>query len=543
MSATLLTLVVFLPAAGALAIALLLGKERTNEIKWAANIILFVDFVLSLLLLRGFDFDTAELQGVTRFEWIPTIGVEYFTGIDGMSLALILLTTLLGTIACLSSWTYIGTRIKEYYVFLMILQTGMLGVFIAFDFFLFYMFWEIMLVPMYFLIAIWGGKNRMYAAIKLFLYTLAGSVLMLVSILALYFYNHSVTGEWTTNVLAYYQLSIPADLQWWAFLGFFLAFAIKVPMWPFHTWLPDAHVQAPTAGSVILAGVLLKMGTYGFVRFSLPILPQASIQFAPMIAILSIIAILYGGLVALMQKDWKSLVAYSSVSHMGFITLGIFALNPIGLQGGIIQMLNHGISTSGLFLVVGLMYERMHTREIAAFSGVGKVMPVFATLFAILAFSSMGLPGLGGFIGEFLILIGAFEWNPVYTYWAVWGIVLGAAYLLWLFQRVMFGEVKDDKIAALRDLNLREIATLLPLAVLAVWMGLAPNAVLKTIEPPVNAIIERVHPGYFDGSDITPPPLPSIPEPEMAADIEPEPAAEPLAASTQDPPESAPEGD
>jgi len=548
MSPTLLTLVVFLPALGALAIALLIGKERENEIKWAANIILFVDFVLSLLLLRGFNFDTAELQGVTRFEWIPTIGVEYFTGIDGMSLALILLTTLLGTIACLSSWTYIGTRIKEYYVYLMILQTGMLGVFFAFDFFLFYMFWEIMLVPMYFLIAIWGGKNRMYAAIKLFLYTLAGSVLMLVSILALYFYNHSVTGEWTTNVLAYYQLSIPADLQWWAFLGFFLAFAIKVPMWPFHTWLPDAHVQAPTAGSVILAGVLLKMGTYGFVRFSLPILPEASIQFAPMIAILSIIAIIYGGLVALMQKDWKSLVAYSSVSHMGFITLGIFALNPIGLQGSVIQMLNHGVSTSGLFLVVGLMYERMHTREISAFSGVGKVMPVFATLFAIMALSSMGLPGLNGFIGEFLILIGSFEWNPVYTYWAVWGIVLGAAYLLWLFQRVMFGEVKDDKIAALSDLNLREIATLLPLAVLAVWMGLAPNAVLKTIEPPVNAIIERVRPGYFEGSDITPPPLPSIPGPEIAADTEPEPAAEPLAALTESLPqdlqaETSPEGD
>jgi len=548
MSPTLLTLVVFLPALGALAIALLFGKERENEIRWAANIILFADFILSLFLLRGFDFDTTELQGVTRLEWIPTIGVEYFTGIDGISLTLILLTTMLGTIACLSSSTYIGTRIKEYYVYLMILQTGMLGVFLAFDFFLFYMFWEIMLVPMYFLIAIWGGKNRMYAAIKLFLYTLAGSVLMLVSILALYFYNHSVTGEWTTNVLAYYQLSIPADLQWWAFLGFFLAFAIKVPMWPFHTWLPDAHVQAPTAGSVILAGVLLKMGTYGFVRFSLPILPEASIQFAPMIAILSIIAIIYGGLVALMQKDWKSLVAYSSVSHMGFITLGIFALNPIGLQGSVIQMLNHGVSTSGLFLVVGLMYERMHTREISAFSGVGKVMPVFATLFAIMALSSMGLPGLNGFIGEFLILIGSFEWNPVYTYWAVWGIVLGAAYLLWLFQRVMFGEVKDDKIAALSDLNLREIATLLPLAVLAVWMGLAPNAVLKTIEPPVNAIIERVRPGYFEGSDITPPPLPSIPGPEIAADTEPEPAAEPLAALTESLPqdlqaETSPEGD
>jgi NADH-quinone oxidoreductase subunit M len=522
-------LVVYLPALGALAIALLMGKERETEIKWVANIVLFVDFLLSLFLLRGFDFSTAELQGVTRFDWIPTIGVEYFTGIDGISLSLILLTTLLGTIACLSSWTYIGKRIKEYYVYLMILQTGMLGVFIAFDFFLFYMFWEIMLVPMYFLVGIWGGENRMYAAIKLFLYTLAGSVLMLVGILALYFYNHSVTGEWTTNVLAYYQLTIPGDLQWWIFLGFFLAFAIKVPMWPFHTWLPDAHVQAPTAGSVILAGVLLKMGTYGFVRFSLPVLPEASIEFAPMIAVLSIIAILYGALVALMQKDWKSLVAYSSVSHMGFITLGIFALNPIGLQGGIIQMLNHGVSTSGLFLVVGLIYERMHTREIARFSGLGKVMPVFATLFAVMALSSMGLPGLNGFIGEFLILIGAFEWNPVYTYWAVWGIVLAAAYLLWLFQRVILGEVKDDEIAALKDLNFREAMTLIPLAILAVWMGLYPTPILKALEPPVNAIVARVDPDYFEGSDIVPPPLPSIPE-ASTAELEPETDPEPLAA-------------
>ncbi len=505
----LLNLVVFLPALGALAIALLLGKERASEIRWAANIIVLVDFLASLLLLRGFDFGTAELQYVTRLSWIPSIGVEYFTGIDGISLTLILLTTLLGSIALLSSWTYITSRIKEYYIFLLLLQTGMLGVFISFDFFLFYIFWEVMLVPMYFLIGIWGGKNRLYAAIKFFLYTLAGSVLMLVAILALYFYNHSVTGEWTLNVLSYYQLSIPPDLQWWVFLGLFFAFAIKVPMWPFHTWLPDAHVQAPTAGSVILAGVLLKMGTYGFIRFSLPILPDASLQFAPFIAVLSIIAILYGALVALMQKDWKSLVAYSSVSHMGFITLGIFALNPLGLQGGLFQMLAHGVSTGGLFLIVGLAYERTHTREIAAYGGLGQVMPVFATLFAILALSSMGLPGLNGFIGEFLILIGSFEWNPVYTYWAVWGIVLAAAYLLWLYQRVMFGELKSDKLAALQDLNLREVMTLLPLALLAVWMGLYPQPLLRTLEPPVNAIIERVHPGYFAGTDVSPPALPS----------------------------------
>ena len=529
MSGNLLTLVVFLPAVGALAITLLIGKERDNAIKWTANIVLLVDLLLSLRLLHGFDFGTAELQHVTRSPWIPSIGVEYFTGIDGISLCLILLTTLLGSIACLSSWNYITTRNKEYYVYLLVLQTGMLGVFIAFDFFLFYIFWEVMLVPMYFLIGIWGGNNRLYAAIKFFLYTLAGSVLMLVGILTLYFYNHSVTGEWSTNILAYYQLSVPADMQWWVFLGFFLAFAIKVPMWPFHTWLPDAHVQAPTAGSVILAGVLLKMGTYGFVRLSLPIMPEASIRFAPMIAVLSIIAIIYGALVALMQKDWKSLVAYSSVSHMGFITLGIFALNPIGLQGSVLQMLNHGVSTGGLFLIVGLIYERTHTREIAAFSGLAKVMPVFTVLFAIIMLSSMGLPGLNGFVGEFLILIGAFEWNPVYAYWSVWGIVLAAAYLLWLFQRVMFGEVKDDKIAGLNDLSLREVTTLVPLVLLAVWMGLYPTPVLNTLEPPVNAIVERVKPGYFEGSGIPTPALPSLEALRMSDGIDPARIEEPVA--------------
>jgi NADH-quinone oxidoreductase subunit M len=528
MNGTLLNLVVFLPALGAVAIALLIGKRREREIKWAANLILAADFLLSLLLLRGFDFASAELQHVTQLQWIPSVGVEYFTGIDGISLLLILLTTSLGSIACLSSWTYISTRIKEYYVFLMLLQTGMLGVFISFDFFLFYIFWEVMLVPMYFLIGIWGGKNRMYAAIKFFLYTLVGSVLMMVSILTIYFYNHSITGEWTFNILRYYELSVPADMQWWVFLGFFFAFAIKVPMWPFHTWLPDAHVQAPTAGSVILAGVLLKMGTYGFIRLSLPILPEASIRFAPMIAVLSIIAIIYGALVALMQKDWKSLVAYSSVSHMGFITLGIFALNPMGLQGGIFQMISHGITTGGLFLVVGLIYERTHTREIAAFSGLAKVMPVFATFFAIMALASMGLPGLNGFIGEFLILIGAFQQNPVWVYWAVWGIVLAAAYLLWLYQRVMLGEVRSDKIAGLSDLNLREVMTLLPLAIAAIWLGLFPSPVLRIIEPPVNAIVERVHPDYFADSDVVAPALPSVGALEAVA------AAAPLGESEAD---------
>jgi NADH-quinone oxidoreductase subunit M len=508
MNISMLTVVIFLPLLGALGIALFVNKANENAIKWIANVVAFADFALSVALLRGFDAATTQLQHVTQVSWIPQIGVEYFIGIDGISLLLILLTTGLGFISVLSSWTYIEKRIKEYYVALLILQTGILGVFVSFDFFLFYVFWEVMLVPMYFLIGIWGDKNRLYAAIKFFLYTLFGSVLMLLGIIALYLESGAQTGVYTFNILEYYRLDIPADMQWWIFLAFFLGFAIKVPMFPFHTWLPDAHVQAPTAGSVILAGVLLKMGTYGFVRLSLPILPDATRQFVPMIAVLSIIAIIYGGLVALMQKDWKSLVAYSSVSHMGFITLGIFMLNPVGLQGGIFQMLAHGIATGGLFLIVGLIYERMHTREIARFSGLAQVMPVYATMFAIIAFASLGMPTLNGFIGEFLVLAGTFQENPNYAYFAVWGVVLAAAYLLWLYQRVMLGEIKDDQIAALPDLNLREMATLVPLVIMAIVMGIYPKPFLEMIEQPVDAIVARVRPEYFDGTGITPPPLP-----------------------------------
>ena len=520
MNLPILSTIVFLPAVAALAIILFVGKERETEIKWIANLVVFVDFLLSLTLLRGFDAGTAQLQYVERTSWIPTIGVEYFVGIDGISLLMVLLTTLLGALSVLSSWTYIKTRIKEYYVFMLLLQTGMLGVFVSFDFFLFYVFWEAMLVPMYFLIGVWGDKNRLYAAIKFFLYTLFGSVLMLVGILAIYFFQHGASGEWTFNILRFYELDMPANLQWWVFLAFFVGFAIKVPMFPFHTWLPDAHVQAPTAGSVILAAVLLKMGTYGFVRLSLPILPDATVAFVPLIAVLSIIAIIYGALVALMQKDWKSLVAYSSISHMGFITLGIFALNPVGLQGGMIQMINHGISTGGLFLIVGLIYERTHTREIARFSGLAHVMPIYAALFAIIALSSMGLPGLNGFIGEFLVLVGAFQANRVWVYWAVWGVVLAAAYLLWLYQRVMFGDVKDEEIRALPDLNLRESMTLIPLVIMAVWLGIYPKPFLKILEPPVNAIIERVSPGYFAETGMEIPALPSLDNLSVDADVE-----------------------
>ena len=512
MNISMLTVVVFLPALGALIIALFVPKTNENAIKLVANAVALVDFALSLVLLQGFEIATTQLQHVTKVSWIPQLGIEYFIGIDGISLLLVILTTGLGFIAVLSSWTYIQERLKEYYAILLLLQTGILGVFVSFDFFLFYVFWEVMLVPMYFLIGIWGGKNRLYAAIKFFLYTLFGSVLMLLGIIALYLAHFAATGVYTFNILEFYRLTLSPDLQWWIFLAFFLGFAIKVPMFPFHTWLPDAHVQAPTAGSVILAGVLLKMGAYGFIRLSLPILPDATRQFVPMIAVLSIIAIIYGGLVALMQKDWKSLVAYSSVSHMGFITLGIFMLNPIALQGGIFQMLAHGVATGGLFLIVGLIYERMHTKEIARFSGLAQVMPVYATMFAIIAFASLGMPTLNGFIGEFLILAGTFQESHQYAFFAVWGVVLAAAYLLWLYQRVMLGEVKDDEIAGLKDLNLREAMTLIPLVIMAIVMGLYPKPFLKMIEEPVNAIIERVRPGYFDGSGVTPLPLPSTPD-------------------------------
>ena len=511
MNISMLTVVVFLPALGALIIALFVPKTNENAIKLVANAVALVDFALSLVLLQGFEIATTQLQHVTKVSWIPQLGIEYFIGIDGISLLLVILTTGLGFIAVLSSWTYIQERLKEYYAILLLLQTGILGVFVSFDFFLFYVFWEVMLVPMYFLIGIWGDKNRLYAAIKFFLYTLFGSVLMLLGIIALYLANAAETGVYTFNILEFYQLTLSPDLQWWIFLAFFLGFAIKVPMFPFHTWLPDAHVQAPTAGSVILAGVLLKMGTYGFIRLSLPILPDATRQFVPMIAVLSIIAIIYGGLVALMQKDWKSLVAYSSVSHMGFITLGIFMLNPVALQGGIFQMLAHGVATGGLFLIVGLIYERMHTKEIARFSGLAQVMPVYATMFAIIAFASLGMPTLNGFIGEFLVLAGTFQESHQYAFFAVWGVVLAAAYLLWLYQRVMLGEVKDDEIAGLKDLNLRESMTLIPLVIIAIVMGVYPKPFLEMIEEPVNAIVERVRPGYFDGSGVTPLPLPSTP--------------------------------
>jgi NADH-quinone oxidoreductase subunit M len=490
-----LSLILFTPLAGAAGL-LFVSKKQENLIRWIANLVALLGFVVSVPLWFWYDTAGAQYQFVERIPWIPSVGAEYFLGVDGFSVLLLLLTTLMGTIAVLSSWSAIKERVKEYYVVLLLLQGGMIGAFVSLDFLLFFLFWEVMLVPMYFLIGIWGSDRRLYSAIKFFLYTLVGSVVMLLGILALYFHYHEVTGVYSFDVTKFQALSIPFNLQWWVFLAFFLGFSIKVPMFPFHTWLPDAHTDAPTAGSVILAAVLLKMGTYGFIRFSLPILPDATRASVWWVIGLSLIGIIYGALVAMAQKDWKRLVAYSSVSHMGMVMLGMFALNPVGLTGSIVQQLNHGISTGALFLIVGVVYERRHTREIAEYSGLSKVMPVYAAIFMVMMLSSLGLPTLNGFIGEILILQGAFIANFWWAVVAGSGLVLGAAYLLWLYQRTMFGKIENPKNEKLADLNLREIMTFAPLIVLAVWIGIYPSPFLDRLAPTVNRVIARVNPAY-----------------------------------------------
>jgi NADH-quinone oxidoreductase subunit M len=490
-----LTLLLFLPLAGAL-LVLCVPRRNVDAIRWLANGVALAGFLVATPLWFWYNPRSPEFQLVDRARWIPSIGAEYFLGVDGISTLLILLTALMGFIAVLSSWSSITERVKEYYVCLLVLQTGMLGAFMALDFLLFFLFWEVMLVPMYFLIGIWGSTNRLYSAIKFFLYTLAGSVVMLLGILALYFHHHSTTGVYTFDITRLQVMSIPFDLQWWIFLALFFGFAIKVPMFPFHTWLPDAHTDAPTAGSVILAAVLLKMGTYGFLRFSLPMLPDATRAFVPYIAALCIVGIVYGALVALAQKDWKRLVAYSSVSHMAMIMLGMFALNPIGLSGSVLQQINHGISTGALFLLVGVVYERRHTREISEYGGLSKVMPAFAAVFLVMTMSSIGLPTLNGFIGEFLILQGVFQHSRVWAAAAASGIVLGAAYMLYLYQRTMFGAVENERNLGLADLTGREWVTFVPLIALAVWIGLYPAPFLDRINLSVLKVAARVDAAY-----------------------------------------------
>jgi NADH-quinone oxidoreductase subunit M len=506
----LLSIVTYTPLAGALVLLLVPAFKRNDDaVRWFANFVGLLGFLVSLPLWFWFEPGKEGFQFVEKGTWIPSIGVQYLFGVDGISTLLILLTTLLGFISILSSWTAVTERVRQYYVFLLLLQVGMLGVFCALDMFLFYVFWEVMLVPMYFLIGIWGGARRLYAAIKFFLYTLVGSVVMLLGILALYFQSKTspallkldptIAQTGTFDFTQWLAMGIPPDLQYWVFLAFFLGFAIKVPMFPFHTWLPDAHVEAPTAGSVILAGVLLKMGTYGFVRFSLPLLPQATLQAVPWMVALSIIGIVYAALVTLVQKDMKKLIAYSSVSHLGFVMLGMFALSPLGIEGSVLQMINHGLSTGGLFLIVGLIYERRHTKEIAQFGGLAHVMPVYATFTLIIFLASMGLPLLNGFIGEFMILQAAFAANRIWAYWAVSGVVLGAAYLLWLYQRVFWGKVTHEENNHLKDLNTRELATLVPLVALCFWIGVYPKPFLDFLHAPAARLAGLIQPGKFPG--------------------------------------------
>ena len=496
-----LSLICFVPLLGALLIMLFMREKGSGTIRKFATGVAFFDFLLSIPLWFAFDRSGELFQFRESAPWIQSLGIRYEFGIDGIALLLVLLTTLLGVLAFLSSWSAIDDREKEYYIFMLLLQTGMLGVFMAMDFFLFYVFWEVMLVPMYFLIGIWGGPRKLYAAIKFFLYTLVGSVLMLLGILALYFFNSSglfqfagLGNERTFFIPQFHEIAaqIPPELQFWIFLAFFVGFAIKVPMFPFHTWLPDAHVEAPTAGSVILAGVLLKMGTYGFVRFSLPILPSATWELLPWMVCLSLVGIIYGALVAMAQKDMKKLVAYSSVSHLGFVMLGIFALNGPGLNGGILQMINHGLSTGALFLLVGVIYERRHTRMIAEYGGISARMPVFATIFLIITMASIGLPTLNGFVGEFTILVGAFSRSWLWALLGALGIVLGAAYMLWMYQRVFFGPITNPENDKLSDLNFRELAYLLPLVLLCFWIGLYPRPFFKILEKPVEHVLQQV---------------------------------------------------
>lgn len=497
-----LSAVLFTPLVGAI-LLLIIPRQMELAHRIGGNIFGVLGFLVSLPLVLWWKPGVEAFSFQENLSWIPSIGARYHLGIDGISLLLVMLTTFLGMIAILSSWSAIHQRTKEYYILLLLLQTGMIGVFVALDFFLFYVFWEVMLVPMYFLIGVWGSDRRLYAAIKFFLYTLAGSVVMLLAILALYFYAPVAPGgtrtfDVPTLLAAAQHFSDP--LRAWLFWGFFFAFAIKVPMFPFHTWLPDAHTEAPTAGSVILAGVLLKMGTYGFIRFSLPLLPADGplrSNIIKIVIVLSLIAIVYGALVCLMQKDMKRLIAYSSVSHLGFCTLGIFALTPNGLAGSVLQQINHGISTGALFLIVGVLYERRHTRLISEFGGLATPMPNFAAIYLIISLSSLGMPLLNGFIGEFTILQGAFQVSKAWAAWGTVGVILGAAYLLWLYQRVMFGPVTLPVNEHLPDLNFREMVTLVPLVFMAFWIGIYPKPFFSLIEKPVQKIVEQVNPNFY----------------------------------------------
>ena len=489
-----LTLSWVLPLLGALAL-LGIGNadgRRNGAIRWTALVISLAVFVVTLLIWASFDGRSAEFQLVERHAWIPAFGIEYHIGIDGISLLLVVLTGFLTPIALLSSWESVERHVKAFSIFVLLLEAAMIGVFVSLDLFLFYVFWDAMLIPMYFLIGIWGYDQRIYAAVKFMLYTMAGSVLMLIAILGLACLHSVAQGSYSFDIEKLYALEIPVRTQMWFFLAFALAFAIKVPLFPFHTWLPDAHVQAPTAGSVILAGVLLKMGTYGLVRFAFPLFPVAAAAFAPWIALLAVIGIVYGALVAMVQPDMKKLVAYSSVSHLGFVVLGICAMNVNGVQGAVYQMLAHGVSTGGLFLVVGMLSDRRHTRLISEFGGLKKVMPRLTAAFLIVTLASIGLPGLNGFVGEFLIMFGAFQYDPRLVVGAGLGVILSAVYMLWMFQRVYYGTVTHEENETLPDLRPREWSAVLPLCAAALLMGIVPNLFLAPTEASVTRVVQRL---------------------------------------------------
>ena len=496
MTFPILTSLVALPIAGAFLLLLVRDdEEHERAIRLIALVVSVLVFAETLLLWSRFNPASADFQFVERHAWIPAFGISYSVGVDGISLFLLVLTGFLTPLALLSSWEAVHKRTRAFCMCILLLESTMIGVFVSVDLFLFYVFWDAMLIPMYLLIGIWGYDRRVYAAVKFMLYTMTGSVLMLLAILGLAALNYSTTGQYSFDLVTLYALQVPPSLQFWFFLAFALAFAIKVPLFPFHTWLPDAHVEAPTAGSVILAGVLLKMGTYGLLRFAFPLFPLAATFFAPYLATLAVIGIIYGALVAMVQPDLKKLVAYSSVSHLGFVVLGIAAMNTQGVQGAVYQMMSHGVSTGGLFLIVGMLSDRRHTRLISEFGGLKNVMPRLVAVFLIITLSSIGLPGLNGFVGEFLILLGAFTWDPRFAAFAATGMILSAVYMLWMFQRVNYGPVTNEKNSTLKDLSPREWAAILPIVALALLMGILPNLFLRPMGPSVERLLNQVRQG------------------------------------------------